>query len=537
LFKKLKALLIAGLALLLLVSTFNIQGEAATKYRKGYDAKKVGGKLVITSFSDATRLTPNTVSDSVSNRIIGFLFDGLVSTDLKNNIIPSVATKWTSSKDLKTWTFYMRKDVKWHDGKQMTADDVIFSFKMYQDKDSINPYKGDISMISSVTKKDNYTVIFHLNQPSPLFLYTVGQPIIPKHKFPNGVKDFNNGSFARNPVGSGPFKFKAWKTAQYITVVANKNYWDGRPYMNEITMKILPDSNVEVVNLMKNQVDFVESIAAKMVSQVTRVKTVSVKKYDQARYDYIGLNQDNPMFKDKRVRQALNYGLNRAAIIKSIQLGNATIGTGPFHPSEPNYNKSVKAYAYDVSKAKSLLDDAGWKMGSDGYRHKDGKTLAFEIAYNNGNKTREDIAKVAQSDFKKIGVKATPRSWDFSIELDKIDSGDIDCYIMAWTLGTNPDKYGLWSSDSIPSNNNQRVRNATIDKLMKQFRNEPNAAKRAAIYQQVHKILNQDADSLWLYYPKGFAGMDKDLGGVTFSLYSRFYNVIDWYWKTSAKRK
>jgi peptide/nickel transport system substrate-binding protein len=534
--KKLKALLLTAIAFVMMFATFAPQGNAAN-FRKGYDSKKVGGDLVFSSFADATRLTPYTVSDAVSNRIIGFLFDGLVSTDKKNQIIPSVATSWKVENNTKRYTFNMRKDVKWHDGKPLTAHDVKFSFDMYLHKDSINPYKGSFSMISKVTAKDNYTVVFDLKDPSPLFLYAVGAPIIPKHKFPNGVKSFNDSSFHRKPVGSGPFVFKEWKTAQRIVVTANKNYWDGRPYLDSITMKILPDANVEVVNLLKNQVDFIESVDPKMVAQVSKNKSLKVKKYDSARYDYIGLNTEDPRFSDKRVRQALQYGLNRKAIVDSVMLKNAVVASGPIHPLEAPYNKNVKPYAYDVKKANALLDEAGWKMGKSGYREKNGKVFEIELAYNNGNKVREAIAKIAQQDWKKIGVKVVPRSWDFSIELEKIDSGEIDAYILAWSLGTNPDKYGLWHSSQIPANNNQRIKDKRVDQIMEQFRKEPSAAKRNALYQELHKILNDNAYSLWTHHPKGFAGMDKDLAGVEFSLYTRWYNVIDWYWADAKKRK
>jgi peptide/nickel transport system substrate-binding protein len=536
LLKKFKVFLLSSLAIILLLSTLPIQGEAATA-RKGFDSKKVGGKMVFSSFADATRLTPGTTSDAVSNRIQGFLFDGLVSTDKQNQIIPSLATSWKIENNTKRYTFNLRKDVKFHDGKPLTADDVVFTFNMLMDPKSINPYKGSISMIDKVTAKDKYTVVFDLKDPSPLFLYAVGTAILPKHKFPKGVSDFNDSKFHRNPVGSGPFIFKEWKTAQRIVVVANKNYWDGRPYLNEITMKILPDANVEVVNLLKDQVDFVESVNPKMVAQVTKNKGSKVVKYDSGRYDYIGLNVEDPLFSDKEVRQALQYGLNRQAIVDRIMLKNAVVASGPIHPLEAPYNKSVKPYPYDVKKANELLDAAGWKMGNSGYREKDGKIFEFEINYNNGNKVREDIAKVAQQDWKKIGVKATPRSWDFSIMLDKMDKGEISAYILAWSLGTNPDKYGLWHSSQIPNNNNQRIKNKRVDEIMEAFRKEANASKRNALYQELHKILNDNAYSLWTHHPKGFAGMDKDLAGVEFSLYSRWYNVIDWYWADAKKRK
>jgi peptide/nickel transport system substrate-binding protein len=537
LFNKLKALVLTVLALVLVFSSFATPSEAASKYRKGFDSKKVGGNLVFSTFADATRLTPGTTSDAVSNRLQGMMFDGLVSADKQNKIVPSVATSWKIENNTKRYIFNLRKDVKFHDGKPLTAHDVKFTFDMLLHPDSINPYKGSYNMISKVTAKDNYTVVFDLKDPSPLFLYTVGAAILPKHKFPKGVADFNNSAFHRKPIGSGAFKFKEWKTAQRVVLVANKDYWDGRPYLNTITMKVLPDANVEVVNLLKGQVDFVETIDPKMVSQVSRNKSLQVKKYDQGRYDYIGLNQKDPLFKDENVRKALSYGLNRQQIVNTVLLKNAQLASGPIHPLESPYNKAVKPLAYDVKKANDLLDAAGWRKGSDGYREKGGKTLEIELTYNNGNKIRENIAKIAQQDWKKIGVKTTIRSFDFSIWLEKIDAGEVTAHISAWGLGTNPDKYGLWHSSQYPANNNQAVNDKRIDQIMESFRKEPSQSKRDALYKELHKILNDNAHSLWLHHPKGFAGMNKGLAGVEFSLYTRYYNIIDWYWKDAKKRK
>ncbi|WP_409273745.1 ABC transporter substrate-binding protein [Neobacillus sp. SCS-31] len=534
-FKKFKTLFLSGIALILILSTFATPADAAA--RKGFDSKKVGGKLVFSTFADATRLTPGTTSDAVSNRLQGMMFDALVTTDIKNNIIPSLATSWKIENNTKKFTLNLRKDVKFHDGKPLTADDVVFTYQMLGHKDSINPYKGTIAMIDKVSAKDKYTVVFDLKDPSPLFLNAITFAIIPKHKFPNGVKSFNDSSFHRNPVGSGPFKFKEWKTAQRVVLVANKDYWNGRPYMDQITMKILPDANVEVVNLLKYQVDFVESVNPKSVATVQKNKNLKIVKYDQGRYDYIGLNQKDPLFADMKVRQALSFGLNRQAIVNTVLLKNAQLASGPIHPLEAPYNKNVKPLAYDVKKANDLLDDAGWKMGSSGYREKGGKVMEVTLTYNNGNKVREDIAKMAQQDWKKIGVKTTIRSYDFSIWLEKIDSGEVTAHVSAWSLGTNPDKYGLWHSSQIPSNNNQGVKDARVDKIMEDFRKEPNAAKRNALYQELHKILNDNAHSLWLHHPKGFAGMHKDLAGVKFSLYSRYFNIEDWYWNDPKKRK
>lgn len=533
----LKKLSVSAVAFTLLFSGI-VGVNTADAARPGFDAKKVGGKVTFSSFADATRLTPNTTNDAVSNRIQSFIFDGLVKADKQNEIIPNVATSWKIENNNKTYTFTMRKDVKFHDGKPLTAHDVVFSYGLYMDPTSINPYKSTYTMIDKVTAVDNYTVKFELKDPTPLFLYASGAAILPKHQFPKGVEDFNkNSKIHRNPIGSGPFKFKEWRTAERIVVTANKDYWDGRPYLDEIVMRILPDQNVEVVNLLKGSVDFIENVDPKSVAQVTKNKNLKITKYDQGRFDYIGFNLLLPKFSDVKVRQALTLGLNRQALVDRIMLKNAQLASGPIHPLEAQFNKNEKALPYDVARANKLLDEAGWKIGKSGFREKNGEVFEIELTYNNGNKIREAIAKVAQQDWKKLGIKVTIRSFDFSIWLEKQDKLEIEAWVGAWGLGTNPDKYGLWHSTAVPNNNKSRVNDKRVDQIMEEFRKESNAAKRNAMYQELHKIMNENQYNLFMYHPKGFSGMHKDLAGVEFSLYSRFYSIQDWYWADPKKRK
>jgi peptide/nickel transport system substrate-binding protein len=518
------------LALGLVVGSFAATADAA---RPGFNPKKVGGTVTFASFADAVRLMPNTTSDSASNRIQGFIFDGLVSTDIKGQIIPSVATKWDISKDKLTYTFYMRKDVTFHDGKKLTAYDVEHSFKLYMDKKSINPYKSSIKDIEKITVKNDYTIEFKLKQPYVFFLFGAGQAILPKH-YVKTVEEFNSSTkLHRNPIGSGPFKFKEWRTAERIVLTANTKYWDGRPYLERLIMKVVPDSNVEVINLLKGNVDFVESIQPKQVATVKRNKNVKVVKYDSAGFSMIGYNNESPFLNDEKVRRALAIGLDRKSIVDKVLLKNAKLASGPFHPLTTLYNKSVQPLPYNVAEAKKLLAEAGWKIGSSGLLEKNGKKFEIEISYNQGNKVREQIATVVAQQWKKLGIKANPRSYEWSVYLDRLDTGKLEAYILGWNLGTSGDQYALWHSKNFSPEglNSPHVNNPKLDKLLDEFRGEYDAGKRAKIYHQVHQIMSDEQYQLWLYYPQSFAGYNKKLQNVKFSLWSRFFNVEDWYIK------
>ncbi len=538
-----KKVTVIALATAVMFSGFAFVNTAEAA-RKGYDPKKVGGTLTYATFSDAQRLTPYTTNDSVSNSIQGFIFDGLLTRDAKLNPLPSLASSWKVSANGLEYTFNLRKDVKWHDGKPFTADDVVFTFNIYTDPKSLNAYRESFADIEKVEKIDNYTVKMTLNKNNVLFMSAtpVTAAILPKHQFPKGVEDFNsNTQIHRNPIGTGPFKFDSWKTAERIVLKANKDYFEGRPYLDEIIMRVLPDSNVEVINLQKGTVDFVESIPPKQAINLAKNKKLKLDKHDTARYDYIGWNMDNPKFKDVKVRQALAMGLNRQAIVDKIMVKNATLAVSNFHPLEIYHNPTLKPMPYDVKKANALLDEAGWKLNKEGIREKDGVKLEFEISWNNGNLTRKSIAEAAAQDWKKLGVKATPRSIDFTIQGDRNQEGKLETWVGAWLLGTNPDKTGLFHSGSAPvvdnsgkvtqkGNNTSRVRDKRVDEIFEKFKLEPDAKKRVAMYQELAKIMNENQYNLFLYHPATYSGMNAKLSGMEITLYSTWFNIIDWYW-------
>lgn len=517
---------------------------AANSLRPGFDQKKVGGKVVLTTFADAVRLTPLTTNDQASNDVQGMIFEAMVATDFNGQPIPGLAERWTFDAKSLTYTFFIRKGVKFHDGKPMTTKDIKFSYDMYMDPKSVNSYKAEFESIKKITVVDDYTIKFELNRNDAFFLTDAANDagVLPKHQFTNGIKDYNdNNQIHRNPIGTGPFKFKQWKADERIVLVANTDYWQGRPYLDEVITRIVPDNNVEVINLLNGSVDFVERLDAKSISQVNKDSDLKTLVYDEGRFDFIGLNNQNPLFKDVKLRKALALGLDRQSIVDKIFLGRAYLASGPMHPNLPQENKSVKPYPYDVAAANKLLDEAGWKMGSDGIREKDGKKLEIEVAYNNGNTIRGKIAQLAQQNWKKLGIKVTPRSYEWSLYIDNMDKGKLDMWVLAWggydgmvNHNTFFHSSQVTKDDGGGGNNSLRVQDATVDKLLDQYNVEADPQKRIKIYQELHKYIADQEFAIFTHHPKQTAGMNKNLMGVKISMASAFFNIQDWYWKKTS---
>ncbi|MBE4907156.1 hypothetical protein IMZ08_03665 [Bacillus luteolus] len=521
-----------------------LQADAA---RSGFDQSKVGGTVVLTSFADAVRLIPFTTSDSASNDIQGLIFDALLSQDINGAPIPNLAEKYTFDKAKNTYTFTLRKGVKFHDGKPMTAKDVVFSYKMYMDPKSINSYKGDFESIESVTANGDHTVVIKLKEKDVLFLTNVvtGAAVLASHQFPKGVADYNsNNKVHRNPIGTGPFKFKEWKAAERIVVVANKEYWNGRPYLDQVITRILPDSNVEAINLLKGSVDFVEALDAAQLPQVSKNKALKTISYDYGRFDFLGFNSKVAPFNDEKVRKALALGLDRQSIVSKVQLGRAYLASGPMHPKIPQNNPNVKALPFDIKQAAKLLDEAGWTL-KDGVRQKGGTKMEFEFAYNNGNKVREKIALLAQQNWAQLGIKVTPRSYEWSIFLDKYAKGELDIFPLGWGgYDANVEHSGFFHSSNIPDpaknkpgNNRNRIDDPTIDKILDQYKQEEDRNKRIKMYQDLHKHMADNTTLIFTYHPKLTAGVNKDLANIKMSISDPYFNIVDWYWSSAKKRK
>ncbi len=517
----------------------------AASVRKGFDSKKVGGKVVISTFADAVSLTPLNSSDSASIDITSMVFDGLLTLNKSGGAAPALATSWKKSG--LTYTFTLRKGVKWHDGKAFTAKDVKFSYDLYMNPKAENHYASLFDAIKSTKAINDYSFQITLKEKDVLFLEnTVASvPILAKHQYTRGVEDYNNNNkIHRNPIGTGPFKFKEWKSNERIVVSANKSYFEGRPYLNEVITKVLPDANVEALNLIKGDVDYVESLTPKLLAQVKKDKDTNTKSYDQGRFDFIGFNEAVKPWNNEKFREALAYGLDRKSIVSKIQLGRAYQGSGPMHPKIPQYNDSVKALPYDVKKAAALLKEIGYEKKGDTLYDSSGKAVKIEFAYNNGNKTREAVALLAQQNWAKLGIKVTPRAYEWSIFLDKYAKGELDCFALGWSgFDANVDHYQFFHSSGIPTKDNpglsnrNRVDDPKIDKLLEQYKQEENREKRIKIYEELHKYMSDKQILIWTYHPKLTMGYDEDLGGIVSTISNDKFSIIDWYWKDAKKRK
>jgi len=502
-----------------------------------------GDALIESSMSDARHLNPPLIDEVGGADIAGLVFEGLLRYNENLELEPCLAEKWTVSKDGKTITYYLRHGVKFHDGVEFTANDVLFTYKVYSDPGTNTPEGANYQDIKDVAIIDPYTVVVRYKKPfAPALSETFGY-ILPKHLLEG--KDINKTDFDRHPIGTGPFKFVEWKTAQKIVLTANPDYWGSKPHLKQFVMKIIPDQATQFLELLNGGID---CIGAWMHGTLTpeqyskQINTPKFKDYynsfksDELAYIYIGWNLKNPLFKDKKVRQALTMALDRNTIIENVVYGEGTVATGPFALHSWANNPKVKAWPYDVVKAKQYLADAGWKTGKDGMLHKTinhkDTPFKFVLMTNQGNVVRERVATIVQQQLKLVGIDVDVQIMEWTTFLSQyLDPRKFDAVIAGWTLTPDPDCYQIWHSSQTGEHqfNFVSYKNTLVDSLLVAGRRTLDQKKRQRIYWQIHSILNDEQPYTFLYVPHQLTAIHKRFKGYHMNANGILTHPEAWY--------
>ncbi len=487
-------------------------------------AARAAGKDMVVGFQgDATSLNPVIATDQQSYIAEWPIFDSLLELDDKLNVKPLLAESWEVSKDGLTYTFKLKKGVKWHDGKPFTARDVAFTFYSVLDPKVITPHRAYFDMLASfpeLTNKDNpkkpeevavkpievvddHTVRFRLRYPSGAFLAVLVNPrggVVPEHVLKG--QDLNTAEFNRKPIGTGPFKFVEWRRGERIVVEANDQYHGGRPALNRIIFRIIPDAVVLVQELKAGGVDFIQQPPLTEVARLKQTPGLQVFTADNISYTYFGWRQDLPPFDDLRVRRALNHAIDVQTIVKEVLLGYASPATGQFPPSSWAFDPSVKPYAYDPNRAKALLAEAGWKPGPDGVLVKDGKRFSFSIRHDQADQAVKDSAVIVQEYLKKIGVEARLEPLEWPTFVKKLFASDFEGILVGWTNHHDPDPfaYTIWHSSQWKGRNFAHYKNPKADEALEAARRTASQVERKKHYAEFSRILMEDAPYAFLYF-------------------------------------
>lgn len=482
--------------------------------------------------ADAKRLLPFLASDSASAEISGHIFNGLTKYDKDIRLVGDIAESWSISPDGLTITFYLKKGVKFHDAVELTSEDVVFTYETVINPKTPTPYATIFGPVLSVKALDRYTLQVIYKEPYVKALEAWSMGIIPKHIYKD--KDIASAEVNRHPIGAGPYKLKEWVTGQKIVLEAFEGYYEGPPGIKKIITRIIPDTATMFLELKFGGIDYMGLTPAQYKLQAQNEffnKHFQKFRYLSFSYTYLGYNLLNPLFADKRVRQAIAHAVNKEDIIKGVLLGYGKPCLGPFHPETWAFNKNVKDFDYDVSKAKQLLAEAGWQLNADGILHKDGKPFVFTVITNQGNDLRLKTAQLIKEALKEVGIVMNIKVLEWQAMLHEfVDKKRFDAVILGWALSRDPEISEIWHSSKTKQGqfNFISYKNEEVDRLLMLGRKTVDISKRKQIYHRVHELIFDDQPYLFLYVPEALPVMHKRIKGVTQAPLGIWHNYTNW---------
>lgn len=476
-------------------------------------------------------LNPITSPDMASRFAIEMIFDGLVAVDEKMQLKGELATNWNVSQDGKEWVFHLRKGVRWHDGRDFTAEDVKFTYDTVIDPNSKPTVsKADYAALQRVEVADPYTVRFHLSQPYSPFLSRLVLGIAPKHLLEG--QDLATTPFNQRPVGTGPFILESWTQGDSLVLKRNPDYFGNKAKTEKLVWKVVPDSSVLAIQAMNGEVDGALVVNPKD-AEALRASNKMVLHETLEGHNQISFQLNNPLFQDIKVRQALAHAIDTQSLIDGIMQGAAMRATSDILPTTWAYNPDVTTYRFDPARAKSLLAEAGWRPGPDGVLAKDGKRFETTLMTYAGHKLREQVLMAVRQYWVDVGidVKASTQERNSFIS-QRVLKGNFDAVLLETSVQIDPDLSRRFHTNSIKNGQNfLNYSNPTVDKLLAQGLATVDTEKRKQAYYEVQRVLVEELPQIPLYYPKAYFAFKPGLTGVKPAPTNLFWNAEEWEWK------
>jgi peptide/nickel transport system substrate-binding protein len=427
---------------------------------KGAGRAGPSNQLLIVGY-DREPDTMNRYATHILEDIQSCVVEGLVTSDERMNIVPVLAaeipTLANGGVKLRAdggmdVTWKLRPGVKWHDGKPHTSADVKFTV------DAIN--KGDwkpestdgFDRIASVDTPDSLTAVVHYKEVYAPYQMQFFRGTLPKHLLDGRDIDKAN-DYNRSPLGTGPYRIVEWKTGEYVLLEKVKDYWRGPefPKIDRILFRFLANTTTRINQLKSGEVHVVALVPWDKVRELRAIPSLRLNQVLGNGYEHITLNEKHfPAFADVRVRRALAHAIDRELLVRTVLDSLVTTVNGAVQPLSWAYEPNVRKYDYDPAAARKLLDDAGWKLGSDSVRSKDGKPLAFTIITQAGFAIRENIAQAVQRQLRDVGVNASVRLIDGTSISSVWFSGDFDAMLHWWQMGADPEITLFFAADRTP---------------------------------------------------------------------------------------
>jgi len=467
-------------------------------------------KLIIAQGTDALTMDAHHVIDSPTASIMEHMVEPLLELTPKGEIVPKLAEKWEVSADATEFTLKLKKGIKFHDGEVLNAEAVKTNFDRRLDPKAATKFGFLVAQIASVSVVDEYTVKFKTKAPFAPMLSNlthstngIQSPAALKKSWDKPVP---------RPVGTGPFLLKEWIPGNKLIMVRNDNYWGKKAILTEVTYRVIPDDASRVVALETGEVDVAVRIPPFDIPRLKANRKLTVVETPSVRTIYMGFNVLKEPFTDKRIRQALNYAVNKQAIVKHILGGVGRVSDAPVSPGVFGY-APIKSYEYNVEKAKALLAEAGFPKGFETTLHPAVGRYYMDVS----------VATAVAADLLKVGVKVEIKMMDWATYLPFIlrDKEVVEhkLYVLGWGTVTGDADYGLLSlfhSGEWPKKGMAAsfYKNEKVDQFLEEGRKTANAEQRKKLYKEAMEIIMDEAPWLFLHSEVQITGVNAKVKGL-----------------------
>jgi peptide/nickel transport system substrate-binding protein len=454
--------------------------------------------------SSPNHLDPRVGTDEISQRVHQLVFSNLLNLDDRLEVVPGLAERWSTS-DERTYLITLRKGILFHDGHELTSADVVHTFSSFLDPAFISPRKGAYRMLASVAAADRYSVRFDLKEPFGSFPINLVMPIVPAGAGP-ALRD--------HPIGTGPYEFVSHAPDDRVVLKAFSAYYDGPPRNAGVVLKVVPDDIMRGLELRKGTVDLiVNDLAPDIVHQLSRDDRLRVEEAPGTDYAYIGLNLRDPALRDRRVRHALGYAIDRDAIVRHLRRGLAEAAVGILPPVSHAFERDVFAFTHDPVRAKQLLDEAGYR-DPDGAGPRPRLHLSLKVSSVEFNRLQ---SAVIQQDLARVGIELDVRTYEFATLYADVLRGRFQMFTLQWVGVSDPDMLRrVFHSSQMPPLGFNRgfYANPEVDRLIDRATVSIDPVERRRLYGEVQRLVAADAPYISLWYKTNVAVGRADLRGV-----------------------
>lgn len=498
-----------GVLIMVLALTVTGCGGAATN--TATSKEKV---LTVATNADAVTMDPQKTNDAASANVFQQIYNTLVDLTPDMKIKPSLATSWKQI-DALTWQFDLRKGVKFQNGEELKASDVKFTFDRLLDPKNASPGSFVLNQVKETKVIDDYTVQVITKQPFAPILYNlthVASSIINQ----KAVTEAGT-NYGQNPIGTGPFKFVSWQKNSQINMVKFPDYWEGPAKLDKVVFRIIPENVTSIAELRSGGVDILFDLPPDQITQLANDKTITVDRAPSFTVRMLTFNNNEKPFNDPKVRQAVNYAINKEEIARVAYNGAADVATGPLSQAINFANKDLKGYPYDKAKAKALLAEAGYPNG------------LTTTLYLSNKDTDKKVATIIQAQLKEVGITTDQQVMEWGAFLDKTAKGT-PMALLRWITVTGDADNGLYANFQSKNwgsgGNRSFYKNPQVDTLLDAGQTDVDPLKRAADYAKAQELIVQDAPWAFLDVEQSLIGVNKRVNGFinmptrTYKLYS-----------------